>query len=98
MAARVAGDTVRQIRHDLFEKISYLDASRVDELTISSLESRITSDTYSVHTMVGMVQRMGIRAPILIIGGLVTAFMLDARLTVMLALTMPFIFMITVFL
>lgn len=97
MAARVAGDTVRSIRHDLFEKISYLDASQVDKLTISSLESRITSDTYSVHTMVGMVQRMGIRAPILIIGGLVTAFMLDARLTVMLALTMPFIFF-TVFL
>ena len=96
MAARVAGDTVRSIRHDLFEKISYLDASQVDELTISSLESRITSDTYSVHTMVGMVQRMGIRAPILVIGGLVTAFMLDARLTVMLALTMPFIF-VTVF-
>ncbi len=92
MAARVSADTVQQIRHDLFKKISYLDASQVDKLTISSLESRITSDTYSVHTMIGMVQRMGIRAPILVVGGLVTAFALDARLTIMLALTMPFIF------
>ena len=91
MASRVAGDCTRAIRHDLFEKISYLDASTVDRLTISSLESRITSDTYNVHGMVGMAQRLGVRAPILVVGGLIVALMLDARLTLMLALTMPFI-------
>lgn len=93
MAARVSGDCIKSIRHDLFAKISYLDSRTVDKMTISSLESRITSDTYSVHGMVGMVQRMGVRAPILVIGGLIVAFVLDARLTVMLALTMPFIFL-----
>ena len=91
MASRVAGDCTRALRHDLFEKISYLDASTVDKLTISSLESRITSDTYNVHAMVGMIQRLGVRAPILVIGGLVVSLMLDARLTLILALTMPFI-------
>ncbi|MGN1121229.1 MAG: ABC transporter permease, partial [Eubacteriales bacterium] len=91
MASRVAGECTRAIRHDLFETISYLDASTVDRLTVSSLESRITSDTYNVHGMVGMAQRLGVRAPILLIGGLVVAFLLDARLTLMLALTMPFI-------
>ena len=91
MASKVAGDCTRALRHDLFEKISYLDASTVDKLTISSLESRITSDTYNVHAMVGMIQRLGVRAPILVIGGLVVSLMLDARLTLILALTMPFI-------
>lgn len=34
---------------------------------------------------------MYVRAPILVIGGLVVSLMLDARLTLILALTMPFI-------
>ncbi|MBO4953616.1 MAG: hypothetical protein J6D04_00515, partial [Clostridia bacterium] len=38
--------------------------------TIPSLISRLTSDTYNVHSMVGMMQRMGIRAPILLLGGI----------------------------
>ena len=91
MASRVAGDCTRAIRHDLFEKVSYLDAATVDKLTISSLESRITSDTYNVHAMVGMLQRLGVRAPILAVGGVIVAFLLDARLTLMLVLTLPFI-------
>ncbi len=92
MASRVAGDATRSLRHDLFEKISYLDAASVDKLTISSLESRITSDSYSVHGMIGMVQRLGVRAPTLLVGGLIVAGVLDLRLTAVLAFTVPFIF------
>lgn len=95
MASRVAGDCVKSIRHDLFAKISYMDAETVDDLTVSSLESRITSDTYTVHHMLAMVQRMGVRAPILAVGGICVAFALDARLTVIMILTMPFIFATT---
>ena len=45
MASAVARDCTRQIRHDLFQKISYLSESRVDAFTIPSLISRMTSDT-----------------------------------------------------
>ncbi|MCH5196861.1 MAG: ABC transporter ATP-binding protein, partial [Oscillospiraceae bacterium] len=54
MAAAVARDTTRQIRHDLFAKISYLSEQRVDEISIPSLISRMTSDTYVLHQTVGM--------------------------------------------
>jgi len=67
MAASVARDTTRSIRHDLFTKISYLSNSEVDRFTIPTLISRMTTDTYSVHHLVGMLQRMGIRAPILLL-------------------------------
>ena len=91
LASKVSGDCVRDIRHDLYAKISYLDSASIDKFTISSLESRLTSDTYYVHQMIGMMQRLGVRAPILLIGGMTVTFLLDARLTLVMVATMPFI-------
>lgn len=91
MASRVARDVTGAIRHDLFEKISYLSCRQVDEFTIPSLESRLTSDTYNLHHMIGMMQRLGIRAPILLLGGIIVTLSLEPVLSLILILTLPFI-------
>ncbi len=91
MAAWVAQHTTQAIRHDLFEKISDLSCAQVDEYTIPSLESRLTTDTYNVHQMIGMAQRMGVRAPILLIGGILITLTLDPVLTLVLVCTLPFL-------
>ncbi len=91
MAAWVAQHTTQAIRHDLFEKISSLSCAQVDEYSIPSLESRLTSDTYNVHQMIGMAQRMGVRAPILLIGGILITLTLDPMLTLVLVCTLPFL-------
>lgn len=97
MASAVARDTTRQIRHDLFEKISYLSEQRVDELSIPSLISRMTSDTYVLHQTVGMIQRLGVRAPIMLIGGMIVTLALDPVLTLIMLITLPLVFAITFF-
>lgn len=91
MASWVARETTRKIRHDLFSTISYLDAADVDKLTISSLESRLTSDTYNINQMIGMCQRLGVRAPLLLMGGIIVTFIQDARLALVILATLPFI-------
>ncbi|MBQ8289023.1 MAG: ABC transporter ATP-binding protein [Clostridia bacterium] len=91
MASAVAREATRKIRHDLFAKISYLDAADVDRLSISSLESRLTGDTYNVNHMIGMIQRLGVRAPILLLGGITVTFLQDVRLTLVMVATLPFI-------
>ena len=96
MAARVARDFSEKIRHDLFYKIMHLPVRKTDEFTVVSLESRITSDTYHTHHFVGMMQRMGVRAPILLIGGLAITLIMDARLALVMLAVLPFIF-VTVF-
>jgi len=90
-AAAVARDATRMIRHDLFEKILYLSNRQVDDMTIPSLISRMTSDTYIIHRMIGMIQRLGIRAPIMILGGLVVTTTLDPALAAVLAAVIPFL-------
>ena len=92
MAAKVTMHFARAMRHDLFEKTLRLSARATDRFTVPSLESRLTSDTYHVQNFVGMMQRMGVRAPMLLIGGTVVTFVLDAALALVMVCTMPLIF------
>ncbi|MGI5894830.1 MAG: ABC transporter ATP-binding protein [Candidatus Merdivicinus sp.] len=93
IANRIAGwvskCVVGNMRHDLFQKISTLSCSQVDGFSIPSLISRVTSDSYNIHSMVGMVQRMGIRAPILLLGGIIVTLTLEPALALVLIAMMP---------
>lgn len=89
MAARVARDTTQQVRADLFAKVSSLATAQVEDISVPSLVSRLTTDTYNIHQTVGMVQRLGIRAPILLIGGIFITFTLDPVLTLVLLSLLP---------
>ncbi len=96
MAARVARDAATAIRHDLFSATMHLSCAQADGFTVPSLESRLTSDTYNVHHLVGMMQRLGVRAPILLLGGLVITLALDPVLTLVMFAFLPLI-VVTVF-
>lgn len=93
MAARTAKDVACAVRHDLFERTMTLSPAQIDAFTVESLESRLTGDTYNIHTFVNTIQRMGVRAPILLIGGLVITATLDPVLTLVMAAVLPFIFL-----
>lgn len=94
MASKVARNTTERIRHDLFEKIMYLSNKQTDFFTKPSLISRLTSDTYYIHQMLGRMQRLGVRAPILLIGGIFITLTLDPVLTLVLVLVLPFLVLI----
>ena len=97
VAARVARDTMESLRSALFTRISYLSSRQVDSFTIPSLESRLTSDTYNLHQTIGMMQRMGVRAPILLLGGIFVTVTLEPVLTLVLLSTLPFISIVVYF-
>ena len=91
MAARVAREGARAIRHDLFESTMRLSGQQTDHFTVPSLESRLTSDTYNLHHFIGMMQRLGVRAPILLLGGIVVTMALDPGLTLVMIAILPLI-------
>ncbi|MCI8527746.1 MAG: ABC transporter ATP-binding protein [Lachnospiraceae bacterium] len=97
MASKVASDATEVIRHDLFSKIMYLSNARTDYYTKPSLISRMTSDTYNLHQMFGRVQRLGVRAPILLIGGICVTFTLDPSMACVLLATLPMLGFITIY-
>ena len=89
LAAKVAMLVTRDIRKDLFNKILSLSSSQCDEVSIPSLVSRMTTDTYNVHHMVGMIQRIGVRAPILMIGGICITLTINKPMTLILLALLP---------
>lgn len=91
MTAFSSGRITKAIRHDLFKKLQSLSARQMDELTISSAESRLTSDTYNVNNMLTRVQRMGIRAPILLVGGIVMLVQMDWVLALVMVALLPIV-------
>lgn len=94
MAAKTTMMFSTRMRKVLFSKTLYLSARSTDRFTIPSLESRITSDTYNVQNFVGMMQRMGIRAPILLLGGSIITFLMDRKLALVMIATLPLIFIV----
>ena len=78
MAAKTTMLFTTQMRRELFAKTLQLSARSTDRFTIPSLESRITTDTYNVQNFINIMQRMGIRAPILLLGGSVITLLMDS--------------------
>ncbi len=94
MAAKTTMIFSTHMRRDLFSKTLSLSARSTDRFTIPSLESRITSDTYNVQNFIGMMQRMGIRAPILLLGGTTITMLMDRKLALVMVATLPLIFIV----
>lgn len=90
-ASRVAADTTQRLRHDLYEKINTLSGAQMDRFTVPSLISRMTTDTYNIHQMIGMMQRLGVRAPIILIGGICITATMEPVLTLVLVAVIPFL-------
>lgn len=97
MASRVSGDATENIRHDLFARTMHLSNAQTDFYTKPSLISRMTSDTYNLHQMLGRIQRLGVRAPILLIGGICVTFTLDYAMACVLLAVLPMLGFITVY-
>lgn len=97
MAARVSGDAIYALREDLFKKTMYLSSHQIDSITRPSLISRLTSDTYHVYQMMARMQRLGVRAPILLLGGIAMTLFMDAALAIVLISTLPLLALIVAF-
>ena len=91
VAAYATGKTIRDLRHDLFEKTLSLDTASTDKLGLSSLTSRLTSDTYNLMNFIARLQRVGIRVPMMIIGGIAITLILDWRIALVLIAVLPLV-------
>ncbi len=96
MSAASSGKITRAIRHDLFSKLQQLSARQMDALTVSSAQSRLTSDTYNVNQLLARVQRLGVRAPVLLVGGLAMMLGMDLVLALVMMGLLPIIVVVVI--
>lgn len=97
MAVKIARNCIYNIRRDLFAKTLQLSGNQVDKYGLPSLTSRMTSDSYNVQNFIRSIQTMGIRAPILLLGGVVVTFIMDPGLASVLFLIVPILIAAIIF-
>ena len=96
MAIAVATDSITDLRARLFEKTMHLSGSRFDYFTLPSNTSRMTADSYNIQSFMASIQMMGVRSPILLIGGLAMTFSMDAHLALILLFMVPILFVVVI--
>lgn len=96
MSTNVTRRFIYILRRDLFRKVTQLSAAQQDHLTDASLVSRLSTDTYNVNNMVDRLQRLGVRAPIMLMGGILVSLTLDSVLTLVLIATLPLLALVVI--
>ena len=96
-AVTSASKNIYRLRQDLFEKTIYLSSDIIDKITLPSLISRLTSDSYNILSFMQSSQTLGVRAPILLLGGFIVTFSMDRGMAMILAVMAPLIIAIVVF-
>ena len=89
MSIRVARNSTFALRRDLFHTALNLSGKQMDQVGLPSLISRMTSDTYNVQSFTRVAQTMGVRAPIMLVGGIAITLTMDVGLASILCVMAP---------
>lgn len=79
----------RDLRKDVYRKIMHLSLEQTDKFTTGSLVTRLTNDITMVQQLVNMALRMFVRSPMLFVGGIVMALLINVRFAVVIAIALP---------
>lgn len=90
-AAKCAYGFASDLRSDLYRHINRFSHSQLDSLGASTLVTRVINDTNAVQTGVNMFIRLATRSPFLIIGAIVMAVSIDAKLSLIFLIAAPLI-------
>lgn len=77
------------IRQELFIKTTNLSGNQFDAFGLPSLISRMTSDSYNVQSAVQQLQTMCVRAPIMLVGGVLVSLLMDVHLALVMVIMLP---------
>lgn len=79
------------LRKALFEKVQSFAFADFNRFPTSSLLTRLTNDVNQVQLVVFMGLRIMVRAPLLVVGGVVMAFVVDVQLALLLTAAIPLV-------
>ncbi len=88
-SSKAAVKASTDLRDDLFKKIQSFSLAEIDKFSTASLITRTTNDITQIQQALVIIQRMVIRAPIVAVGSIFMAVTKDAKLTMILLVTVP---------
>lgn len=97
-SAKAAYGFSYNLRADLISKIQMFSFANINKFKTSSLITRLTNDINILSNLYQMLLRIVVRAPLMFIGGLIMALFINKRLSLILVVMIPILFIFVVFL
>lgn len=88
-AARASICFTSDLRDDLFAKVQDFSFKNIDTYSTGSLVTRLTNDIQQIQNVLMMILRMAMRSPAMFVGALIMAFMMNARLAIVILVVIP---------
>jgi len=88
-AIKASTGFANDLRKDLFNQIQKFSFTNIDQYNTGSLITRLTNDITQVQNFLQMMLRMALRAPGMLIGALIMAFALNAKLALTILCVIP---------
>ena len=88
-AAKAAVGYSTKLRKNLFEHIQSLSYTELDNVGVSTLITRMTSDINQIQTGVNLVIRLFLRSPFIVFGAMIMAFRINVKASLVFVITIP---------
>lgn len=88
-AAKASISFTTDLRRDVFAKVQQFSFKNIDDFSTGSLVTRLTNDIQQMQNVIMMGLRMMLRAPGMLIGALIMAFVMNARLAFVILVVIP---------
>lgn len=90
-AARAAIGYTSQLHRALFRKILTLSQTERDQVGLSSLIARMTTDTLQIQTGINLGLRLALRSPFMMVGALVMSYRISPKISLLFLLMLTLI-------
>lgn len=94
LSAKVSMSYGKDLRHRVFSHVENFSLQEFDQVGTASLITRTTNDITQVQTVLNMILRMMVTAPLMAIGGIVMAYSKDAELSKVILIAVPILFLV----
>jgi len=88
-AVKASSGFANDLRKDIFGKIQDFSFANIDQFSTGSLITRLTNDVTQLQNMLQMLLRMALRSPGMLIGALIMAIRLNAKLALIILSAIP---------
>ena len=96
-ASRAGQGFGTELRNKMLKHIFKLPMSEQDKLGSAKLENIMINDINQLQTAVNMFIRLVVRAPFLVVGGIVCAFLINVKVALIFVASLPFFILVLVF-
>ncbi len=87
--AKASVNFAADLRADIYRKVQKFSFANIDKFNTGSLVTRLTNDVTQIQNFVNTLLRMALRAPGMLVGGLIMAIALNGELALVLAVAVP---------